>query len=239
MKHIAHRGYSAQYPENTMLAFEQSLVKGADMIELDVALTQDHTIVVIHDETVDRTTNGTGPVAGYMQRDLRALDAGIWKSKKFKSEPIPLLSEVLEHVGKEIALNIEIKAHAVHLNPDLSIEAPMHALLDRYRGLKDICISSFEPLALHRFKNLSPQFKRAYLVDSPMTEGQKEEMAYLEVDALHININNMALEDIEMAQSLGVKVRAFTVTSKAEYQKAKALDLDGVFINELDLNLLL
>jgi glycerophosphoryl diester phosphodiesterase len=93
---IAHRGYSACYPENTLAAFNGAIDAGAHMIELDVCLSRDRHLVVIHDETVDRTTNGTGAVKALTMDQLDRLDAGSWFDPRFNTERLPTLAQVLD-----------------------------------------------------------------------------------------------------------------------------------------------
>src|SRR3712207_5048900 len=110
-KIMAHRGAAAYAPENTIAAFTKAIEMKADAIELDIHLSKDDHIVVIHDEKVDRTTNGKGLVMEFTLEELKRLDAGSWFNKEFKNEKIPTLREVLELVAyKNIDLNIEIKA---------------------------------------------------------------------------------------------------------------------------------
>lgn len=103
---IAHRGASGYAPENTMAAFEKALEMGADLLELDVQLSTDGHVVVIHDYTVERTTDGQGKVEDLTLEESRKLDAGAWYRPEFKGEVIPTLEEVLEHVGGRIGLLI-------------------------------------------------------------------------------------------------------------------------------------
>ncbi len=105
----AHRGAMATHPENTISAFRAAIEAGAHMIEFDVQLTSDNQLVVIHDATVDRTTNGTGKVAELTFPEIRELDAGSWKSPEFKGELIPSLNEALEIMPDNIWLNIHLK----------------------------------------------------------------------------------------------------------------------------------
>ena len=105
----AHRGFSAQYPENTMASFEAAVQAGAHMIELDVTLSRDEEVVVIHDDTVDRTSDGSGPVRAFTLRELKQLDAGRWFQPRFSGEKIPALKEVLAAFKDRIWINIEIK----------------------------------------------------------------------------------------------------------------------------------
>ena len=117
---IGHRGYPAKYPENTLAAFEAAIEAGAVMIELDVMLSRDRKVVVIHDATLDRTTNGKGSVADLTLAELKQLDAGSWFDAQFVGQQIPELSEVLDLVNGRAYVNIEIKSNAyeAHHPPD-------------------------------------------------------------------------------------------------------------------------
>ena len=108
---IAHRGYNTRYPENTLAAFEAALKSGAEMIELDITLSRDRNMVVIHDDTLDRTSNGEGAVSDCSLRELKELDAGSWFDIKFAGEKIPTLLQVLEHVP---ALEQNVSSTRVH-----------------------------------------------------------------------------------------------------------------------------
>src|SRR6266545_5505015 len=105
---FAHRGACAHAPENTMASFELALAHGADAIELDVKLSSDGYVVVHHDDTVDRTTDGTGRIKNLTLAELKKLDAGSFLSEKFKGEKIPTLEEVFEAVGKRTFINVEL-----------------------------------------------------------------------------------------------------------------------------------
>lgn len=113
----AHRGAPVTYPENTLPSFERAIELGVDMIEFDVRQTADDEVVVIHDETVDRTTDGFGRVREMTLRDIQRLDAGGWKDAEFEGTTIPTLMDVLEIMPADILLNIELKAgpHIVEL----------------------------------------------------------------------------------------------------------------------------
>src|SRR5512147_1736179 len=105
---FAHRGASAHAPENTLAAFELALSQGADAIELDVKLSSDGQVVVIHDPTVDRTTGAKGRVKDMTLADMRTLDAGSFFSQNFVNEKIPTLEEVFETMGKRLFINVEL-----------------------------------------------------------------------------------------------------------------------------------
>ena len=94
----AHRGWSEKYPENTMIAFEKAIELGVDQIEIDIRITKDNELVIIHDNTVDRTTNGSGKVCDFTLEELKDMDAGSWKDEKFSNCRIPTLIEFMELV---------------------------------------------------------------------------------------------------------------------------------------------
>lgn len=106
-----HRGYKMKYPENTLLSFQKALELGVDMIEFDLNLTSDKYLVVIHDERVDRTTNGTGYVRDFTLSEIKGLDAGAWFGEEFAGLKVPTLEELLESVAwkKDLLFNVEIK----------------------------------------------------------------------------------------------------------------------------------
>ena len=105
----AHRGAMDTHPENTLAAFREAVSLGAHMIEFDVRTTKDGQLVILHDETVDRTTNGTGKISELMFDEVKKLDAGSWKSESFAKEKIPTLKESLDVIPEDIWLNIHIK----------------------------------------------------------------------------------------------------------------------------------
>ena len=105
---LGHRGASAYAPENTLAAFRLAREQGADGIELDAKLSADGFVVVMHDTTVDRTTNGTGKVSALTYYELRQLDAGSWYNQKYRGEPIPTLEDVFSAVGRDLLVNVEL-----------------------------------------------------------------------------------------------------------------------------------
>ncbi len=140
---IAHRGASGEFPENTLPAFAAAIEAGAQMCELDVQLTRDGAAVVIHDETVDRTTNGTGAVAAMSLAEIRRLDAGVKFGARFAGTRIPTLEEVLTLVRGRCALNVELKSAGV--------EREVCRLLRAHEALSSTTIvSSFDWDALAR-----------------------------------------------------------------------------------------
>src|SRR5699024_7462523 len=110
MVNIAHRGASGHAPENTIAAFDKAFEMKADYIEIDVQMTHDGELIVIHDTTVDRTTDGTGAVSDFTFEEIQQLDAGSWFSEEFAGEQIPTFEEILDTYRGKIGLLIELKS---------------------------------------------------------------------------------------------------------------------------------
>ena len=150
---IAHRGSSVYAPENTIAAFELAVIQKADAIELDVKLCADGQVVVIHDQTVDRTTNGTGNLSELSLSALKELDAGNWFRAEFNGEFIPTLEEVFEAVGNRIFINIELTNYA-SIRDDLPEK--VIDLVKKHGMDERVLFSSFNPLALRKAHRLLP-----------------------------------------------------------------------------------
>ena len=157
---IAHRGYSSRYPENTLPAFTAALAAGAHGIELDIAISRDNQAMVIHDDTLERTTNGKGEVRRFNATELRELDAGSWFSAEFKGARVPLLSEIFDSFGNKTLINVEIKPHSaadVAMDPESLIKNLVELVTDY--GLKEsVFFSSFD----HRFAPLLHQMNMSF-----------------------------------------------------------------------------
>ncbi|WP_455157500.1 glycerophosphodiester phosphodiesterase family protein [Treponema socranskii] len=146
MNVVAHRGYSGVYPENTMLAFRKAVEAGSDEIELDVQLTKDGTVVVIHDEKVDRTTDGSGAVRDYTFAEIRKLDAAKTWNGKYPKESIPSFEEYCEWAATvNITTNIELKTGLVYYE---DIEQKTIDIVDKYKLEKKVMFSSFNHSSL-------------------------------------------------------------------------------------------
>lgn len=162
---VAHRGASAQLPENTMEAYRRAVELGTDAIELDVHLTQDGQLAVIHDDTIDRTTDGTGAVAGFSMKALRRFDAGYNFTDpdggfpfRGKGMTIPTLPEVLDWLPDGIGLVVEIKARE-------AAGATVEALRDTpVRRADAVSVISFDEAAIDRAHELDPELATGYLL---------------------------------------------------------------------------
>lgn len=161
---IAHRGGAHEAPENTMASFRHAIEIGAKYVELDVQMSRDNELVVIHDETLDRTTDGSGPIREYTLEELKRLDAGSKFSHLYRDERIPTLREVLELcVGAGVGVVVELKSP--HLNPGL--EEKVAALLGEMwlRGAENIWCISFDHASIRKMRTLDPAVPLGYLFE--------------------------------------------------------------------------
>lgn len=157
---FGHRGASYDAPANTITAFERAAEAGADGVELDVMLSKDGAVVVIHDETVDSTTDGHGPVNGFTLAELKALDAGSYKGAQYAGARIPTLDEVFEAVGKRLLINVELKGMTARAD---GLEAQVAHLIARHGMAQRVIISSFNPIRLRRFRQVAPHIPIGFL----------------------------------------------------------------------------
>ena len=160
----AHRGASADYPELTLAAFEGAIEAGADRIEMDLALTADDEVVLVHDTTVDRTTDGSGRVGSHTLEELKQLDAGSWYSARFAGEEIPTLPEVIELVDGRATLNLEVKTSGRSgMEVSRTIERAVQIVNER-GALDWVFFSSFDRFALDEVRSVEPE-ARLMLID--------------------------------------------------------------------------
>lgn len=139
---VAHRGASGYAPENTLEAFDLACTLGADVIELDVHLTRDDEVVVMHDERVDRTTTGRGEIRSMMLADVRAMDAGSWFGTQFQGVRVPTLTEVLERFLGRVLIDIELKGATEHADASTHLARTVLAVVERAAADDQVVISS-------------------------------------------------------------------------------------------------
>lgn len=164
---IAHRGFSGEAPENTLVAIRRAIDVGADMVEVDVTMTRDGHVILLHDETLKRTTNGKGKPFKKSLAKIRRLDAGAWFAPEFAGERIPTLAETLKIVKDRVLINIEIKSEAVKhgVVPKVAALIVEHGMLDQ------VVVSSFSPEALRRMKTTAPDVVTASLFNKKEIAG--------------------------------------------------------------------
>jgi glycerophosphoryl diester phosphodiesterase len=233
---IGHRGYPAKYPENTLAAFEAAIKAGAVMIELDVTLSRDRKVVVMHDATLDRTTNGTGAVAELTLAELKQLDAGSWFGAQFADQKIPELSEVLDLVNGRIYVNIEIKSNAYEsLHPIDAIEKQVVELL-RQKDLLDTCmISSFNVNILEQIAFMKNKPVTAFISNKPADQNTVNMCTRLMVFSWHPDHRIVTRNQVEQMHAAGIKVFPYTVNVLEDFAKMRDMQVDGVITNDPEL----
>jgi glycerophosphoryl diester phosphodiesterase len=222
----AHRGARADAPENTLPAFELAVEQGADGVEFDVQLTADGTVVVLHDETVDRTTDGRGPVAGMRLDDLRTLDASGGRAG-FAGARVPTLAETLDLlVPAGLRLNIELK-NSEEAYPGLE-EQVLAAVADR--GIAErVVLSSFNHYSLRKLQKLDAPVELAMLYTDPLYKPWRYALK-LGVAALHPPVRYLIGPGyVRRAHAAGLAVRPWVVNSTRGLARMFAWDVDGVF----------
>lgn len=227
----AHRGASGYYPENTLISFRKALEMGCTGIETDVQMTRDGVLVLIHDEMVNRTTNGTGPVGSFTLQELRHLDAGSFFGKNFAGCRIPTLEELLELVSPTpVMLDIEIKTGIVFYP---QIEEKLLDTLYRYQMQHRVILSSFNHYSMVHCKELAPEVKTALLY----MEGLYKPEQYCHTtgaDALHPFFYAVQPEIVQAAHQSGLLVNPFTVNEERVMQNLLQMGVDGIITDYPD-----
>ena len=219
---IAHRGASGTRPENTLVAFRRAEALGAHMIELDVQLTRDGEVVVVHDWTLARTTDGRGRIASRTLAELRRLDAGSWFGPEYAGERIPTLREVLDTVSLNV--NVELKALG-----DDGLEARTLAVVQAADAEARVVFSSFAPESLVRLRQRSPSVALAVLWSRRQLAAALRLAGRVDATALHIRKDAAAPAGVAEAAAQGLVVRAWTVNDPGEFARLAAVGVSGVF----------
>lgn len=233
---IGHRGASAYYPENTMAAFRAAHKMGAEMIELDILLSKDGVPVVIHDETLKRTTNGSGKVPDYTLAELKQLDAGSWFSKEFAGEKIPSLEEVLKFARGTISLNIEIKTEAVTDLAAGGIEEKSLELVKEYGMEEYVLFSSFDYRAIKHLRELDKNIATALLYERRQSKQKPPELLSSEYQTQAFNCSKKQLSGkwMKALKESGIPVLVYTVNKDKEMKKLIDMGVSGIFSDKPD-----
>lgn len=216
---VGHRGAAALVPENTLLGFRHAIALGVDTVECDVHLTRDDRLVVMHDTTVDRTTNGHGAIRDLTFERIRGLDAG-------QGEQVPTLDEVLETVRHQIHLLIELKGVGVE-----------EAAVERVRAhgmVHEVTFSSFAMERLVAVRAMGPELRVRAILPDP---NEFDLARAVEINAVGIDVRytNVCFRIVEAAHQLGLDVLAWNPDTWREQHAMIALGVDGVSSNRPDI----
>ena len=231
---FAHRGASHQAPANTLAAFLLAAELGADGIEFDAHLSQDGEVVVIHDFSLDATTDGHGAVRDKRLAELKELDAGSWFDPAFAGQRIPTLHEVIEAVGHRLLFNIELKTLSLR-DDGLAVEV---VRLIEDRNLVDrVIVSSFNPLAVRRVKQLNPRIPVGLLYGPslPILLRRPWLRFLVRLDALHPHYTMVNDGSMRWASDRGYRVHAWVVDDPGEMRRLVRLGVDLIITSRPDL----
>lgn len=218
----AHRGASGDAPENTMSAFRLAEQVGADGIELDVRLTADGVPMVLHDDTLDRTSDVQGALAGYSRKALQLADAGSWFSPPFAGEGIPELGQVLQWAVERLYLNVEIKEYAAGM--------AVNELLNHFPRCR-VLVSSFDHELLKALRVSAPQIPLGFLSETCCWHQQLCDAASCGAVSFHPRQDLVTPELIAQCHALGLKVYPWVVDDVARFRALLAMGIDGIFTN--------
>lgn len=220
---VAHRGYSAIAPENTMAAITLAMEQpGVQWVEVDVQLSKDGVPLLIHDFTLNRTTNGRGPVKDKTWEELRMLDAGRWKSRSYAGERLISLDEFLDAISGRLRANIEIKTQG-NLYP--GIEEKIVAAVKKKRMEREVVLTSFEPRILAKVKEIARDVRTGLIINGK----PKDLMLRLQLlgcSFLSINYRHLSADLAVKAARRGIDVMAWTLDDIRSMRRIAAMHKD-------------
>jgi glycerophosphoryl diester phosphodiesterase len=232
---VAHRGAAGYAPENTIAAFDKGLEMKADYIELDVQRSKDGELVVIHDTTVDRTTDGSGKVGQLTLEELRSLDAGRFKGEQFAGEKIPTFEEVLDRYHGKIGILIELKSPELYPEIEEAVAQELKERnLDKPQNDK-IIVQSFNFESMKKMDALLPKVPIGVLTSSKLhaTDAALEEFATY-ADFFNPSYGLVSKELVEKVHSLGMEIQSWTVRSPEAAQFLIDMKVDGIITDYPD-----
>lgn len=223
---FAHRGASAHAPENTMAAFRLARKMNSQGLELDVQLTSDGVPVVIHDESLQRTTGVEGQVANFSWEELQTLDAGRWMGENWAGEKIPRLEQVLTEFN-DLILNIELKNSVV---PYPGLEQKVIELVTAHCDIAKVIISSFNHDSVKRVKELAPLLHTGVLYEKEPADAAAY-VKNLGAIAAHPDHKLISRQQVEQFHAAGVQVNTWTVNTNTDMERMIAMNVDGIITN--------
>lgn len=228
---FAHRGASAHAPENTISSFTLAQEQGADAIELDAKLSADGEVVVFHDPTLDRTTDGSGRLADHRLCDLRSLDAGSFFSTAYRGEKIPLLDEVLEAFSRRLFIDIDLTNYTT---PEDGLVAKVCELVKRHALEEYVIFSSFLACNLRQAARRLPEVPRGLLAPKGWTGTWARSFGFSFGDyaALHPYRTDVTLQQVKRVHRLKRRIHVWTVNAIDELKRLAEWGVDGIFTDD-------
>lgn len=232
---VAHRGATAYAPENTIAAFDLAVEMKADYIEIDVQRSKDGALVLIHDTTVDRTTDGTGKVGDLTLEQLRSLDAGSWKGDQYKGEPIPTFEEILDRYRGKVGILIELKAPELYPGIEKQVADALKARNLNKPQNEKIIIQSFNFESMKKTNELLPKVPIGVLTSSRLhttPEALQEFSTY--ADWFNPSYGIVTEDLVNQVHSLGMKIGSWTVRSQEAADFLFEMKVDAIITDYPD-----
>jgi glycerophosphoryl diester phosphodiesterase len=228
---FAHRGASAHAPENTIASFELALAQGADAIELDVKLSTDGYVIVHHDSTVDRTTDGKGKIQDLSLSALKKLDAGSSFSANFRGEKIPTLEEVFEALGKRTFINVELTNYKT---PSDHLVEAVCMLVKKHQMQKRVLFSSFLASNLSKARSYLPDVPRGLLALRGILGIWARSFGFVfgKYQALHPYLSDMTQQEVARVHRLNRRIHVWTVNDEQDIRRLFGWGVDGIFTDD-------
>ena len=226
---VAHRGFPSSYPENTAIAFEKAIELGVECIEFDVHLTRDGHLVIIHDSTVDRTTDGTGRVADLTLDEIQQLDAGSWFAPEFAGERIMTLAKTLELIGARARMNVQLKANEA-TREELTRKSVEE--LARHNVVGHAYIASEQP-TVELVRRIDPRVEICNLSVFP-TEDYVSRSAAIGCRILQPRNGQVDATFVAEAHRHGMEVNPFYANDEPEMKRLIACGVDGILTDCAD-----
>ncbi|MBY8913388.1 glycerophosphodiester phosphodiesterase [Bacillus sp. YC2] len=244
---IAHRGASGYVPEHTMLSYETARKMKADYIEMDLQMTKDGKLIVMHDEKLDRTTNGHGWVKDHTLAEIKKLDAGSWFNKAYpeKAKPqyaglkVPTLDEVLKRYGRHANYYIETKAPEIYPGMEEKLIASLkkYKLTGKHAKTGQVIIQSFSKDSLLKIKTLDPKLPTVQLLEAEQLSSMTDaDLTEIKTYAVGIGPDYKALnaENVRTIRNHGLLLHPYTVNTEADMRRLLNWGVTGVFTNYAD-----
>ncbi|MFC2159034.1 glycerophosphodiester phosphodiesterase [Acidobacteriota bacterium] len=223
----AHRGASAYTPENTLIAYQTAMDMGADRAELDVWLSKDGEVVLMHDEELLKTTGAEGMVWELTLDELKKLEAGAWFSEKFRGETIPTLREVIHLVRGEMKLNIEVKTS----QPEPRIAQKVVDLVRSENFIDHCIVTSFDREVIEDVKRIAPEITTGFIFD----EDYPEDVMKGNWDILSCSHEIATKAFVKETHRNGKRIHVWTINDEAQIRHFTRLNVDGIITDKPDL----
>jgi len=228
MINCAHRGASALAPENTLAALQLAAKLGATMAEIDLQQTADDELALLHDDDLDRTSNGSGPLWDKSLKELQSLDMGSWFSEKFQREQIPTLEDVINAMDGQLKLNLELKLHG----HERDLEQLVVKKIRELNCAQWCLLTSFDHAIIDRLLDLAPELKAGYIVGKG---GWHDGLLESRVAVLSLEKTLVTAHRVQRAHASGKEIHAWTVNQENEMKQLQEAGVDAFISNHPDL----